>query len=73
MILFLYEKLVLIYKFCAFYMFAFDWKKVMNHIKSGLKTFENFFGRVALWVDLTYLEKLDYFDGGYPNSKLIYN
>ena len=76
----------MIYKFCAFYMFIFDQKKVMNYIKSktnfiqtavqlGLKTFEKFFGRVVLCVDLdlTYLEKLNYFGGDYPNSKLIYN
>ena len=39
----------------------------------GLKTFEHFFGRVVLWVEVIYLVKLNYFGGGYPNRKLIYN
>ena len=44
----------------------------------GRKSFQNFFlgGRlrgVVLWVDLTYIEKLNYYCGDYLNSKLIYN
>ena len=30
----------MIYKFCAFYMFAFDQKKVMNYIKSKTEFFQ---------------------------------
>ena len=40
MIFILQEKLVLTYKFCAFYMFIFDKKKVMNYIKSKTEFFQ---------------------------------